>query len=86
MLAQVLFKEFGQRVGVFTSPHLIRINERIKVQEREISDSDLARWVANVLRDQPQDDPFTFFELITLVAIHYFLEQKVEITIFEVGV
>ena len=86
MLAQVLYKAFGRRVGLFTSPHLVRINERIKINDTEIEDSDLTRLVEMVLRDQPQDDPFTFFELITLVAVHYFLEQNVEYAVFEVGV
>lgn len=86
MLAQVLHQAFGKHVGLFTSPHLVRINERIKIDGQEITDSDLMRLTEKVVADQSVDDPFTFFELITLVAIFYFVEQGLDYAVIEVGV
>jgi dihydrofolate synthase/folylpolyglutamate synthase len=86
MLAQVLQHTFGEHVWLFTSPHLVRINERIRTDGKEIPDSDLIRWTQWVIAKQAPEDPWTFFELMTLVAIYYFLEQKVAYVVMEVGV
>src|SRR3972149_10769089 len=53
-IASVLQKA-GYRVGLFTSPHLVRFNERIKVDGREISNEDVARVYAEMQRASAQD-------------------------------
>ncbi len=91
MLESVLRKS-GFRVGLYTSPHLIRMEERIRVLGTDIAENDFARLVSKVrelserlcmvgrLVHLP-----TFFEQITAVGLEYFREQEVELAVLEVG-
>jgi len=74
------------KVGLYTSPHLYRFNERIQVDGEEILDKDLARHV-EVLRElvEKHEIQATFFEFTTAVAISYFAERGVDVAIVEVG-
>ncbi|OGS50390.1 MAG: hypothetical protein A3K65_00845, partial [Euryarchaeota archaeon RBG_16_68_12] len=89
-VASVLRKA-GYRVGLYTSPHLVRFNERIVVDGREIPDEDVARIYAEMKPaiertsggskvKQP-----TFFEVTTAMAFHYFAERKIDVGVIEVG-
>ncbi|MFQ5952754.1 MAG: bifunctional folylpolyglutamate synthase/dihydrofolate synthase [Candidatus Omnitrophota bacterium] len=80
-----MLKEAGYRVGLFTSPHLDTARERIKVDGKIISKKDFAD-VAELLRKYI--DPgkaFTYFEVLTLMAMLHFSRKKVDYAIFEVG-
>ena len=80
----------GLKVGKFTSPHLVRYNERIEVDGKEISDEDFALVVTAVRRavesvmakgtDQP-----TQFEVLTAAAFLHFALQKLDYAVIEVG-
>ncbi len=80
----------GRRVGKFTSPNLVRVNERIVVDREEISDFELERVldkvssaaekVKLVLGEEP-----TQFEIWTAAALYYFAERKCDIVVLEVG-
>ena len=85
ILASCLMQS-GLRVGLYTSPHLSEINERIRVDGALISDEDLERLIA-VLRPliERKGGARSFFEAITTVAFLYFLEQHVDCTVLEVG-
>jgi dihydrofolate synthase/folylpolyglutamate synthase len=74
----------GYRVGAFTSPHLIRYNERIRIGRREASD---AAIVARFERIEAARGPLslTFFEYNTLAALLLFEEQDVNAVVLEVG-
>jgi dihydrofolate synthase/folylpolyglutamate synthase len=72
----------GHRVGVYTSPHLVRMTERFRVNDREISRRDLDRLLRRVQRVFPD---FTQFELLSAVAFLWFAEQKIDIAVVEVG-
>ena len=77
----------GYKVGLFTSPHLHRINERIKVQGWDISDNDFVFYVSiikKLLRKNPHIRP-TLFEALTVMAFLYFADQKVDVAVLEVG-
>lgn len=82
----------GYRTGLYTSPHLVRTNERIRVQGKEISDDDFARLYFSI-EDRAQEMVKTgtlpampsFFETITALAFLYFAEEAVDIAILEVG-
>lgn len=79
----------GYRVGTYTSPHLVDFNERIKINNRKISDEDIERIAFNI-RDIIEktiyrDRPYTFFEITTALAFQYFYERKVDIAIIEAG-
>ena len=90
MLESVL-REAGLRTALYTSPHLIRFNERIRVQGAPIPDEDLIRLLDEVERaDQiqaaePGGRLGTFFELTTAVALKWFLEQDVQMAVLETG-
>ena len=81
----------GYRVGLFTSPHLERFNERIKINDVEISDMDAARLLteARVIFDEmivyPEPMPLRFFDILTGVCFKYFEEQGVDFGVIEVG-
>jgi dihydrofolate synthase/folylpolyglutamate synthase len=82
----------GVRAGLYTSPHLQRVNERIRIGNSEISDDDFARLyfhvqaVAQQLVQQgrlPQHP--SFFEILTAMAFVYFAEENIDLAVLEVG-
>ena len=76
----------GYRVGLYTSPHLREINERIKIDNTEISDSDFDRYVMMVKPSiSKKKGARSFFEALTTIGFLYFLEQRVDFTVLEVG-
>ncbi len=76
----------GYRVGCFTSPHLLRVNERFQVNEQPITDEALERLILR-FRTLAQDLPVapTFFECNTAIAFEWFAEQQVDVAVVEVG-
>ena len=78
-----ILKEHGLKVGEYTSPHLVDFRERIKVGGRIIPEEDFLkalREVSPVLAGE-----FTYFEVLTLLAIFYFAKEKIDIAVFETG-
>lgn len=86
MLADLL-RLCGARTGCFTSPHLIRMNERITVDGREIDDSELAGCYLRVeeVRDREGLPQLTFFEILFLIAMLHFAGTGVEYAVLETG-
>lgn len=90
MLESVL-REAGLRTALYTSPHLIRFGERIRVAGAPIPDKELIRLLDDVERaDQAQSAREggrigTFFELTTAVALKWFLKQQVQMAVLETG-
>jgi dihydrofolate synthase / folylpolyglutamate synthase len=74
----------GYKVGLYTSPHLVRFNERIRINGTAISDSDLIR-LANIVRPTVDAIKATFFEATTAIAFKYFADNGVDIAIVETG-
>ena len=72
------------RVGLYTSPHLIRVNERIKINGVDISDEVLGQRVAEVRARLPDAD-LTYFEFGTIVAFWHFAQEGVAIAVLETG-
>ena len=85
MLASCL-QAAGCRVGLYTSPYINRFNERLQVNGEQIPDEELVRLVERVrpAADAMADVP-TEFEIITALGMLYFLEQKCDIVVLEVG-
>lgn len=88
-MVESVLRAAGLKTGLYTSPHLVRFNERIRVKGEAISDADLDRllhridtWAAEV-RDEVRQP--TFFEFTTAVALQYFADQKVDIAVVETG-
>ncbi len=74
----------GYRVGSYTSPHLLRYNERIRIQGSEIDDARLCAAFERV--DQARGDiALTYFEFGTLAAIDIFADQNLNVAVLEVG-
>jgi dihydrofolate synthase/folylpolyglutamate synthase len=74
----------GRTVHVFTSPHLVRFNERIRVAGRLIDDETLAALLAEVLDSSAGIEP-SFFEVATAAAMLAFAREPADATILEVG-
>ena len=90
-LASIL-RAGGYRTGLYTSPHLTRPNERIRVDGVEIPDDDFGRLYFHVdevatelVRDGKLPSHPSFFEMITAVGFCWFAEQKIDIAVLEVG-
>jgi dihydrofolate synthase/folylpolyglutamate synthase len=83
MLERVLL-EAGYRVGLYTSPHILRYNERVRLQGEEADDETLARSFERVQAARGAT-PLTYFEFGTLAALAVFDEAKVDAMVLEVG-
>ncbi len=83
-LASVL-KEAGLKVGTYTSPHLLRFTERFKVNDVEISKSQVISLVNELRSHVVESEPPTFFEATTAMALAYFADQGTDMAIMEVG-
>jgi dihydrofolate synthase/folylpolyglutamate synthase len=82
----------GVRAGLYTSPHLVRVNERIRIGREEIGDEAFARLFFRVMeaaralvREGTLPQLPSFFEILTAQALVYFAEQEVELAVLEVG-
>ena len=84
-LAGVL-QAHGFKTGLFTSPHLVSLRERIRINDIPIGDADLDRLLLQVkaAAEQVQVEP-TFFEVLTLVSFLYYAEQGVDVVSMEAG-
>jgi len=74
----------GMRVGTYTSPHLIRFNERIRVSGREVEDQHLCEIFSRIesLRGETR---LTYFEFATLAALSVFQQAQLDVVVLEVG-
>jgi len=105
-MLESIYRTTGLRVGLFTSPHLVRFGERIQVNRQLISESDIVRLVEQILPILEQgwgaiesanlshhstipsfhhSNFPTFFEVVTVMALRYFAEQKCDPVIWETG-
>jgi dihydrofolate synthase / folylpolyglutamate synthase len=90
-LASIL-QASGLRTGLYTSPHLVRINERIQIGGEQISDHDFAsihdlvdRTAERLVVENELPWHPSFFEMLTAIAFEHFARRKVEIAVLEVG-
>lgn len=79
------------KVGTFTSPYLIKFNERIKINMQDISDEDLLDCLnfvcdLNETYMSKYNESLSFFELITLMAFYHFALKEVDLMIIEIGI
>ena len=79
-----IYREAGYRVATYTSPHLRRYNERIRLQHEPVDDATICAAFAAVERARGTT-PLTVFEFGTLAALHVFSEAAPDIAILEVG-
>jgi dihydrofolate synthase / folylpolyglutamate synthase len=80
-----LARSAGIRTGLFTSPHLVRFNERIQVDGNPIGDDSVVSGLHRI-RERLDDDYYpTFFEITTALALDYFRAVNVDLVILETG-
>ncbi len=87
-MLESIYRASGLRVGLFTSPHLVAFGERIQVNRQLISEPEVARLteeMRQLLKYFPAEAHPTFFEVVTVMALRYFAEQKVDLVIWETG-
>ena len=85
MLSTILEKA-GYHVGLYTSPYIMRFNERMQIDHEQIADDELAALTEEIrpIADAMEDKP-TEFELITALSMLYFARHKCDIVVLEVG-
>jgi dihydrofolate synthase/folylpolyglutamate synthase len=89
MLASIL-RQAGYRTGLFTSPHLCRVEERFQVDGQPITTAELTTLLAEVRHCAETERraggvPYTFFEVATAVGFLHFVRRRVEAAVIEVG-
>lgn len=86
-----ILKDQGYKVGTFISPHLVKINERIRIDGKNISDeefielyNEIEPYIERIESGNKEMSP-SFFEIITAMAFQHFKNQKIDIAVVEVG-
>ncbi|MCK4444557.1 MAG: bifunctional folylpolyglutamate synthase/dihydrofolate synthase [Thermoplasmata archaeon] len=86
-----ILREAGYKVGLYTSPHLVRLNERIQVNGEQISDDRLekiaekTREVSERMASESPEKQITFFEFLTATAFTHFRDEGTDFGVLEVG-
>jgi dihydrofolate synthase/folylpolyglutamate synthase len=88
-MLSAVFRRSGLRTGLFTSPHLCRVEERVQVDGRPIGPDELTALMqaleAPVTALDTQGTPPTFFEIVTALAVLHFARHEVNVAVLEVG-
>lgn len=81
--------ESGFNVGLFSKPHLLSLHERLSINNQQISDEDFVIVMNDLLphleEQRLNDNPLTFFDIITVAALQYFGKNSVDAVVLEVG-
>ncbi|HSH55067.1 MAG TPA: bifunctional tetrahydrofolate synthase/dihydrofolate synthase [Methylotenera sp.] len=84
-----IYRQAGYQVGCYTSPHLLRYNERVRVNGSEVNDADLCKAfeAVDAARMDADDNAIalTYFEVGTLAAVWHFMQTKIDVAILEIG-
>lgn len=82
-MVESILRAAGLSTGLYTSPHLCRFSERVRLGGEPIGDDAFERSLAAVIEGCPPD--LTFFESLTVAAFHAFREARVDVVVLEVG-
>ncbi len=83
-LLSAMLRAGGYRVGAYTSPHILRYNERIVIDAESVDDEALCRSFDRIDKARG-DTPLTYFEFGTLAAIDIFAQSHIDVALLEVG-
>jgi dihydrofolate synthase / folylpolyglutamate synthase len=83
-MLEAILASAGYRVGLYSSPHLLRYNERVRVARREVVDIALIQAFERI-ESARLPESLTYFEFATLAAIDIFVREKVDVAVLEVG-
>jgi len=81
---ETIYTKAGYSVGCFTSPHLFKFNERIKINLEQVDDETILKSLA-LINTKKSSIELTYFEIITLAAMNIFIGKNLDICILEVG-
>jgi len=81
---ETIYSKAGYSVGCFTSPHLFKFNERIKINLEEVDDETILESL-NIINTKKKSIELTYFEITTLAAMSVFIKKNIDIAILEVG-
>ncbi|KAK6730758.1 hypothetical protein RB195_007308 [Necator americanus] len=84
-----ILRKAGLRTGMYTSPHLVHVRERIRINGKAIGELLFAKYffdVYNKLKQEVEGDMPPYFKFLTLLSFHVFLEECVDVAIVEVGI
>jgi dihydropteroate synthase len=88
-LTESVLREAGLSVGLYTSPHLSALSERVRVDGREMTEAAIADFVEEVrpwlIERAAAGEPLTFFEVVTAMAVREFARRDVDVAVLEVG-
>ena len=81
-----ILESHGLKTGLYTSPHLVNLRERIRIDDTPIDEESLNRLIMKVkaAAEETGVEP-TFFEVLTIVAFLYYAEQNVDVAVLEAG-
>lgn len=85
-IISTILANYGKKVGLYSSPHIFKYTERIKINNEEISVEDFSKYVFEIseLADKNNID-LTEFEILTAVMFKYFFDNGVEVVVLETG-
>ncbi|MBI1395358.1 MAG: bifunctional tetrahydrofolate synthase/dihydrofolate synthase [Betaproteobacteria bacterium] len=83
-LLEAMLDHAGFSVGCYTSPHLLRYNERVRVSRKDVTDASLCEAFSAVEAARG-DVPLTYFEFGSLAAVWHFVHRRVDVAVLEVG-
>ncbi len=84
ILSRILLKH-GLKVGLYTSPHLVRFTERFRINDEEVCPERILQAFEKIRSTLDESEPPTFFEMVTAMAFLYFAEEEVDLAIVETG-
>jgi dihydrofolate synthase / folylpolyglutamate synthase len=86
-MIRAIFNSAGYRTGLYTSPHLLDVNERISIGNAPIPEQILERYADRVIdfTGPGEGTMATYFDMLTVIALRYFLDEHVDIAIIETG-
>ena len=88
-LTESILREAGLSVGLYTSPHLSALSERVRVDGRKMTEAAIADFVDEVrpwlIERAAAGEPLTFFEVVTAMGIREFARREVDVAVLEVG-
>uniref|UniRef100_A0A0M3IH22 tetrahydrofolate synthase n=1 Tax=Ascaris lumbricoides TaxID=6252 RepID=A0A0M3IH22_ASCLU len=86
-----ILRRLGYKTGFYSSPHLVQVRERIRINGRPLSESAFAKYFFTVYERLQKEAAVdgampAYFKFLTLMAFHVFIEEKVDVAIIEVGI
>lgn len=90
-LTESILRSFGIKTGFYSSPHLISVTERIRINGMPISQDKFTRFFWKVydrliINKEHDNDMPAYFKFLTILGFHIFSDEKVDVAVIEVGI